>query len=254
MRLRPLEALVVVAVVALIAAGAARRLNRPVPGGGPRTEEDSALIVPVERTAAARMQRAAERRTQVLGQLAQFAGGTYISAVLAENDSVVRHWVPTRDVPLQVWVQRPAGVADWQPTWGELVKRGFYAWDGLDGQPVRFAFTDDSAKAQVIVVWTERLEGNRIGLTRTEALNDATRWARITMATRREGNVALKDADILRCAIHEVGHVLGLAHSPDPASIMAAESAQQGVDASDHATVRLLYLLPIGSVKAGATW
>ena len=112
---------------------------------------------------------------------------------------------------------------------------------------------DGDAAAQVVIVWTPLLNGNRIGLTRIEAVNDTIRTGRITVATQREGGVALRDADIARCALHEVGHLLGLTHTIDLASIMAPESSQPTLSPRDRATVQLLYALPIGSLKAGAT-
>ena len=64
--------------------------------------------------------------------------------------------------------------------------------------------------------------------------------------------MALRDEDIARCALHEVGHLLGLTHTADALSIMAPESAQPALGIRDRATVSLLYALPIGSTKAGA--
>jgi predicted Zn-dependent protease len=48
---------------------------------------------------------------------------------------------------------------------------------------------------------------------------------------------------------HEVGHALGLNHANDPASVMYREAATAQISASDRATLRLLYLVPPGSLK-----
>ena len=48
---------------------------------------------------------------------------------------------------------------------------------------------------------------------------------------------------------HEVGHALGLNHSTDPTSVMYREAATFTMSASDRATLRLLYLVPPGSLK-----
>ncbi|MBI3790290.1 MAG: matrixin family metalloprotease [Gemmatimonadetes bacterium] len=252
--MRPAEALLALGVVAVVGGVVVKQVRKSAKAPAPPTAEDSAFNVPLERTAAARLKVVQARIERARGMIQQSGPGTFIGAILAENDSVVRHWIARPNAPLKVWIQVPTGVADYQASYPDLVKRGFWQWEGADGQPMRFDFVADSATAQVIVVWTERLDGNRIGLTRTEALNDETRYARVTIATRRDGNVPLRDADIFRCAMHEVGHLLGLSHTPDPASIMAPESAQQSVAHVDLETVRLLYALPIGSIKSGATW
>ena len=48
---------------------------------------------------------------------------------------------------------------------------------------------------------------------------------------------------------HEVGHALGLNHSNDPSSVMYREAATMTMSASDRATLRLLYLVPGGSLR-----
>jgi predicted Zn-dependent protease len=53
-------------------------------------------------------------------------------------------------------------------------------------------------------------------------------------------------AGILR---HEIGHALGLNHAGDATSVMYRESATAEIAQSDRATLRLLYLLPPGSLR-----
>jgi len=48
---------------------------------------------------------------------------------------------------------------------------------------------------------------------------------------------------------HEVGHALGLNHANDPGSVMYRESATSSISASDRATLRLIYLVPPGSLR-----
>ncbi len=216
------------------------------------TDDDSLFKVPVQLTAAERMRVAAERATTVRARIGESGSLTYIAEVLQLNDSTVRHWTARAGRPVTIWLQDPVGLVDYRATFGPLVTRALDQWSGVDGMPIRFQVVPDSAAAQVVVVWTTRLVENRIGLTRVEAVNDTIRSGRITIATQRDGNVALRDEDIARCALHEVGHLLGLTHTADALSIMAPESAQPALGIRDRATVSLLYALPIGSTKAGA--
>ena len=55
--------------------------------------------------------------------------------------------------------------------------------------------------------------------------------------------------DLLTTLMHEIGHALGLNHANDPSSVMYRESATSTISASDRATLRLIYLVPAGSLK-----
>lgn len=214
--------------------------------------DDSVFNVPMRYTAAERMKRAAERAARVREMVAASAGATYIDEVLAQNDSTVRHWAALAPAP--VWVQVPAALPGYQASYGDLVRRALDTWSAAEGIPVRFATSGDSAGAPIRVVFTTRLPDNRIGLTRIDAVNDTIRTGTITIATQRSDGSPLAEGDVARCALHEVGHLLGLAHTADATSIMAAESSQPRLSPRDRATARLLYALPVGSIKAGATW
>jgi predicted Zn-dependent protease len=48
---------------------------------------------------------------------------------------------------------------------------------------------------------------------------------------------------------HEIGHALGLNHANDATSVMYRESAATTISPSDRATLRLLYLVPPGSLR-----
>ena len=246
--------LAVFAVAIAVQAARAKRRAPAVAVARQNTGADSVFNVPVRLTAAERMKRAAERAARVREMVAATAGATYIDDVLAQNDSTVRHWASSVNAPVAVWVQAPASLADYRASYGDFVRQALSTWSDAEGIPVRFAITDDSARAPIRVIWTDRFADNRIGLTRIDAINDTIRTSTITIALQRSNGTALGEADVARCALHEVGHLLGLAHTADLTSIMAPESARPQLSPRDRATARLLYALPVGSIKAGATW
>jgi predicted Zn-dependent protease len=129
------------------------------------------------------------------------------------------------------------------------VREAFENWDEL-ALPVRFAFVDDSASAEVHVNWIDRFR---------EPISGRTRWARDDDWTITDANIVLAvhhhqgeilDVMSMRAmALHEIGHLLGLDHTSDSTSIMAPRVRVRDLSGADRATVRLLYDLPAGRLK-----
>jgi predicted Zn-dependent protease len=177
------------------------------------------------------------------------ATGTYIDEMLAAQDSSLARWPSRRETPLRVWVQPAPGLASWDAGYVDRVREAFRDWEAL-GIPVRFEFVPDSAGADVHVSWVEQFR---------EPISGKTVWARndswwivdgnITIALRHSGGGALDRSAIKAIALHEVGHLLGLDHTSDPANIMAPRVRVRELSAADRATMRLLYDLPAGRVR-----
>jgi hypothetical protein len=196
--------------------------------------------------------KAAERervKADVRRRLAERGTGTYIGEMLAERDSALARWPERRDNPITVWVQPSSTIADWTEDYVTSVRDAVSDWDALD-LPVRFAFESDSARADVHVTFIDQFE---------EAISGRTKWERddswwitdadIVLAVHHRNGPALDDDAMHALALHEVGHLLGLDHTEDATSIMAARVRVRGLSNADRATVRLLYTLPPGGVR-----
>ena len=227
------------------------RARKPA-GRAPADSADTIYNVPVHMTAADRVRRAGARATAAQARITAEGRGTYIQEVLDANDSTVRRWPGRADTPVTVWIQTPGVLADFHLEYRTEVERALAAWGAAADVPVRFAVQVDSATANVRVLFTLHFADNRIGLTRIEAINDTIRQATITIATQRTEGAPLALRDVTRCALHEVGHLLGLAHTSDSTSIMAPESTRQELSDRDRRTAQLLYALPPGSIRRTA--
>lgn len=180
--------------------------------------------------------------------------GSYVGDIIAAQDSTLQRWPDRRADPIRVWVQPQSSVAAWTPQYPQLARDGFLAWEQA-GAPLRFAFVDDSARAEVHVVWVDHVDpAPRIG--RTHRLSDPDGWiigGTISIATHGIGGRVLEEEVIRTTALHEVGHLIGLNHTSDPTSIMAAEAqaSRHLLSSSDRATAALLYEVTPGKIAAG---
>lgn len=180
--------------------------------------------------------------------LQAYAEGTYIGELFADRDSMNYRWPERTTEPLLVWIQTaPLGPDEW--SWPRAVEEAFLPWTET-GIPVSFLFTGDSARAEIRVTWVERYESRTSG--RTRWVRDQHGWiiaASIELAKSQPDGRRLEFAAIGAIARHEVGHLLGLSHTADATSIMAASVRVPELSEADRNTVRLVYRLPPGSVR-----
>jgi hypothetical protein len=230
------------AAALLLAAVPASSVVHPTPT---RTSVASGGVVARELTPAA----AARARASVRRVLETRGQGTYIGEMLAERDSALARWPDMHGAPLTIWIQPVSDIDEWRPAYATGVRDAFIAWDSLH-LPVRFAFTADSASADVHVSFIDHFD---------EPISGRTKWARdddwwiidadIALAVHHKSGHTLDNDAMKAMALHEIGHLLGLDHTEDPTSIMAPRVRVRSLSAADRATVRLLYTLPPGGVR-----
>jgi hypothetical protein len=205
----------------------------------------------------ARLQAAAERdvagldplpkisRDSSRALLASGESGTYIRAMLAEDENVITRWAP-RPEPIRVWVQPQSSEQGFTPDLVIPTRRAFSAWNEV-GLGLSFEMVDDSSVADVHVTWRhDMIEARQIGTTfRMTGGRGWISFAHVVLST------AYDIYAVQNAARHEAGHVLGLGHSPDMQDIMAAatEGKQYVITDADRRTALLLYELPPGKIE-----
>jgi predicted Zn-dependent protease len=177
--------------------------------------------------------------------LAAAEQGTYLSAMLAEDQHVVMRWHASTE-PIRVWVQPRSTERGFTPDLISPTRRAFSAWNEV-ALGVVFEMVDDSTMADVHVTWrAEMPTPKQIGTTfRMTGGSGWIAFAHVILSTSYDIYT------VQNAARHEAGHVLGLGHSPDVRDIMAAETEgrQVQITDADRLTAEWLYRLPPGKVR-----
>jgi hypothetical protein len=177
--------------------------------------------------------------------IATAASGTYLRAMLAEDDNIITRW-RERAEPIHVWVQPQSAEQGFSPELVSPTRRAFLVWNEL-ALGVMFEMIDDSTQADVHVTWSARMpKATQLGTTfRMTGGSGWIAFAHVVLSTSYDIYT------VQNAARHEAGHVLGLDHSPDMRDIMAAatEGRQYELTVADRQTAGWLYRLPPGRIR-----
>jgi hypothetical protein len=186
---------------------------------------------------------------EIQRRLADGERGTYIREIFLQRDDNNARWPDRQLEPLRVWVQPASALADFHASYPVRAREAFERWMRV-GVPVNFTFVLDSASCDIPVVWVDKFDMPISG--RTRWTRDQHWWivgSSIEVALHHQSGVALDPEAIYVITLHEVGHVLGLDHTQDERSIMAARVRVRDLDLVDEHTAQLVYSIPPGSVS-----
>lgn len=190
-------------------------------------------------------------RSEIRRRIRASAGITYLNEIVAASpDSVLHRWDGRVATPVRVSLA-PATVANFQPAFLDAVRSAFQRWQEA-GVPVRFNLDADTSAAEVRVQWRIQFEGERSGQTDVQWDQDGhVTGGVITLATFDPKGQPLGPDDVRVLAMHEVGHLLGLDHSPNAGDIMYAQPKVRDLSPRDISTALLLYDLAPGPLRVG---
>lgn len=230
---------------ALVAGAATAPRAHPVHGRTTVTSNDG--TVAAERLFSRKDRKRA--RAEVRRRIAEEGEGTYITDILADHDSSLARWPERLDKPITVWIQPSSTVKGWRPEFVGIARQAFADWEET-GIPLSFTFVEDSASAEVHLAWIDHFREPISG--RTLWARDDDWWildGRISIAMHHRTGETLDPSAIKAITLHEIGHLIGLDHTRDPATIMTPKVRVRQLTLQDKATVRLLYTLPAGAVR-----
>lgn len=172
---------------------------------------------------------------------------TYIDDILRQRGGNIARWVDRSNNPITVWIQPRSTVKDFWPDYRNMARNAFYAWSSA-AIPVRFLFIEDSANAEVRVKWVEKFTDLAAG--KTYWARDVNWWivgADIELALHSAAGEAYDKQAVHAIALHEVGHLIGLDHTPNQENVMAPRVRAMQLSPADLRTANLVYRLPPGA-------
>lgn len=188
------------------------------------------------------------RLAEVRRRIREDSAFGYLFSTVRDADSTVRRWSDARAArPLRVAMVR-ASVDGFREEFVSNAAWAVQRWNGVT--PLTLETTTDSAGADIVVVWTSQLDSNRAG--RTDLTWDRRgeiHHALIVLATHNPGGAELDTRRMSALALHELGHAIGLNHSPDRNDVLHPVAYAADLSERDRRTARVLYELPLGSIR-----
>lgn len=191
----------------------------------------------------------AAARAAVLLRIEREGADTYLPAMLVAEDSVLHRWGEDRAArPVRVAVLR-----EMAPGFREVffanVGWAITRWNAV-GLPIYLEQVADTAGADIVVTWADRLDSNRAG--RADVAwrhRGPIMHVHITLGTHTPDGRQVLPSQMVALALHELGHALGLGHSPVAADALHPETSALDLTARDRRTAVLLYSIPPGSLR-----
>lgn len=103
-----------------------------------------------------------------------------------------------------------------------IIKSGFLAWEKVTDEEIRFKFVTKphAGYANITVRIVPNFTDNKIGLTKAQMGVNKIYKSNVDIGLKASNGIKFTSKELELITIHEIGHSLGLPHSPNPKSIM----------------------------------
>lgn len=168
----------------------------------------------------------------------------YIGVPDGASESPLARWKVGTTEPRTLWVYFPAPPPG-RPEFWESSVAALGTWNDVGGVPVSFRRTAHREEADVQFRWIRRFETSQAGT--TDWRTDGDGWlsrAVVTLALEHEDGTPMSSEFLALVSLHELGHVIGLPHSDDPADVMHPGNRNLELSDRDILSARQLYMRP----------
>ena len=191
----------------------------------------------------------AAARAAALLRIEREGDDTYLPAMLVAEDSVLHRWGDDRAArPVRVAVLRETAPG-FREVFVANVGWAITRWNAV-GLPIYLEQVADTEGADIVVTWADRLDSNRAGRADVSwERSGRLTHVHVTLATHTPDGRQVLPSEMVALALHELGHALGLGHSPAAADALHPATSAVDLTARDRRTALLLYSVPPGSLK-----